>query len=86
VLVEVETISGEFMNGAEYFNKSRPNPQFVGDMYNSFLRRGGELSGVQFWINDLNSGARTRNNVRQNFIVSGEFQARVNAVVTQGCM
>ena len=82
----VESISSDFMNGAEYFNKGRTNAQFVGDLYNSFLRRGGDLGGVQFWINDLDSTARTRENVRQNFVGSPEFQGRVTAIVNQGCM
>jgi hypothetical protein len=69
----------------EYAGRNRTNAQYVGDLYNAFLRRGGELSGVQFWINDLATGARTRENMRQNFVASAEFQARVAAVVNQGC-
>ena len=51
--------------------------------YNAFLRRGGDLSGVQFWIGAL--GTLTRDQVRQQFIASTEFQARVANVVNQGC-
>jgi hypothetical protein len=40
---------------------------------------------VQFWINDLDSGARTRENVRQSLLASPEFQGRVTNVVNQGC-
>ncbi|MBZ0249528.1 MAG: DUF4214 domain-containing protein, partial [Burkholderiales bacterium] len=39
-----------------------------------------------FWINELSSGARTRENVRQAFVASPEFQARVAAVIAQGCL
>jgi hypothetical protein len=83
---EVESISSQFANGGEYLGKNRTNNQYVGDLYNSFLRRGGDLVGVQFWINQLGSGALTRNQVRQNFVASGEFQGRVGAVVAQGCL
>jgi hypothetical protein len=58
----------------------------VGDLYNAFLRRGGDLAGVQYWIQQLASGARTRENVRQAFISTPEFSARVQAVISQGCL
>jgi hypothetical protein len=81
----VEAISSGFAGSGEYVGRNRTNAQYVGDLYNAFLRRGGDLGGVQFWINDLNTSARTRQNVRQNFIASTEFQARVAGIVNQGC-
>ena len=86
VYTEVESISSSFMNGAEYNARNRPSPQFVGDLYNAYLRRGGDLDGVLFWINQLNTGALTRNQVRQQFQASPEFSARVNAVASAGCV
>jgi hypothetical protein len=53
----------------------------VGDLYNAFLRRGGDLAGVQYWIDQINTGALTRENVRQAFVGSPEFNARVVAIV-----
>ena len=86
VYTTVESISSGFANGGEYFGRGRTNPQYIGDLYNSFLRRGGDLGGVQFWINQLNTSAMTRDFVRQQFIASGEFNGRVNAIINQGCM
>jgi hypothetical protein len=80
-----EAISSGFVGSGEYAGRNRTNAQFVGDLYNAFLRRGGDLGGVQFWINDLDSGARTRENVRQSLLASPEFQGRVTNVVNQGC-
>jgi 2-methylaconitate cis-trans-isomerase PrpF len=57
----------------------------VGDLYNAFLRRGGDSGGVQFWIDQLDSGAQTRDQVRSAFLGSPEFSNRVNNVVQQGC-
>jgi hypothetical protein len=85
VYAQVESISGAFANSTEYTGKNRANAQYVGDLYNSFLRRGGDLQGVQFWIGQLNGGA-TRDSVRQSFIGTPEFQGRVNNVVNQGCL
>jgi hypothetical protein len=86
VYAQADSISGSFMNGGEYFARNRTNAQFVGDLYNAFLRRGGDLGGVQFWIDQLDTTARTRDQVRQQFIASAEFNARVNAIIAQGCL
>ncbi len=85
VYAEVESISSAFINSTEYFGRNRNAPDFVGDMYNSFLRRGGDLAGVQYWIGQLTSGARTRDDVRRAFISSPEFEARVARIVAESC-
>ena len=85
VYAQANSISSQFFNGAEYANRHRTNAQFVGDLYNAFLRRGGDSGGVQFWINQLDSGAQTRDQVRGAFLGSPEFSNRVNTVVQEGC-
>ena len=84
VYAEVETISSAFVGSAEYSGRQRSNPGYVGDLYNAFLRRGGDLAGVRFWIDQLNAG-RAREELRRDFIGSPEFSARVRAIVDQGC-
>jgi len=86
VNAQVESISSQYALSQEYANRARSNAQYVGDLYNAFLRRGGDLAGVLFWINELSTGARTRENVRQAFVASPEFQARVAAIINQGCL
>ncbi len=86
VYTQVEAISSAYANSPEYGARARSNSQYVGDLYNAFLRRGGDLSGVQFWIGQLDTGAKTREQVRQEFVASPEFSARVAAVVAQGCL
>ncbi|MBK8324463.1 MAG: DUF4214 domain-containing protein [Betaproteobacteria bacterium] len=81
----VESISSIFAGGAEYASRNRSNAQYVGDLYNAFLRRGGDLGGVQFWISQLEGGA-TRSAIRQQFIASPEFTNRVNAIIAEGCV
>ena len=83
---EVEAISKAFTDSGEYAARARSNVQYVGDLYNAFLRRGGDINGVQFWVDQVATSARTRDQVRIDFKNSAEFQARVNAVVQQGCM
>jgi hypothetical protein len=82
---EVEAISSAFALSTEYIARNRTNAQYVGDLYNAFLRRGGDLAGVQFWIGQLNTAAQTREQLRVQFKNSVEFQARVQAVIQQGC-
>jgi serine protease len=84
VFAKVEDISSSFANGGEYLARGRTNAQYVGDLYNSFLRRGGDLGGVQFWIGQL--ATQSRAYVRQQFIASSEFQGRVSNITAQGCL
>ncbi len=86
VYASVEAISSGFTNSAEYLGRRRSNAQYVADMYNAFMRRGGDLAGSSFWIGQLDSSARTREDVRRQFAASAEFGARVAGVVAQGCM
>jgi hypothetical protein len=85
VIAAVESISSQFGNSGEYLGRARTNAQYVGDLYNAFLRRGGDNGGVQFWISQIATGARTRENVRQQFLASAEFQGRVAGIIAQGC-
>jgi hypothetical protein len=81
----VNGMSFQFIFGAEYTNRARTNVQYVTDLYNAFLRRGGDTAGVNFWVNQLNTGAEDRNSLRADFIASPEFGARVNQVINAGC-
>ena len=85
VNAQSESVSSSFVHGAEYGARARSNAQFVGDLYNAFLRRGGELDGVRYWIDELGSGRRSREEVRRAFASSAEFQGRVQAIVDAGC-
>jgi hypothetical protein len=86
VTAEVNNIAGQFFNSAEYLGRSRSDREFVGDVYNSYLRRGpgGDSAGFGFWVGQLSS--QTRDQVRAAFVPSAEFQSRVSAVVAAGCL
>jgi hypothetical protein len=85
VYTEVDAISAAFIFNPEYGNRNRNNTQFVTDMYYSFLRRGGDAGGVNFWINQLNTNQMNINTVRTNFLGTAEFGGRVQAVINAGC-
>jgi hypothetical protein len=86
VTTEVETVSSLFFSSPEYAARGRNNSQFVQDLYYTFMRRYASVSEVSYWVNELNSGARTREELRQYFIQSPEFQGRVAAMINEGCL
>ena len=86
VNAEGESISRQFATSTEYFNRNRDNRNYVADLYYAFLRRGGELTGFDFWVSQLNTGVQTRDQVRRSFLQSPEFQGRVQQIINQGCL
>lgn len=85
VVAEVDSISRQFLASTEYFNRQRSNRDYVADLYYAFLRRGGDLNGFNYWVTQLNTGARNRDQVRRDFIQSPEFQSRVQQIIRAGC-
>jgi len=85
VYATADSISRSFATGAEYLQRNRTNAEYMTDMYDTFLRRVADLAGFQYWVGQLATGARTREEVRQYFVASPEFAGRVAAIVAQGC-
>jgi hypothetical protein len=83
---EAESISGYFFSSPEYGGRGHNHMQYVQDLYYTFMRRYATASEVNYWVNELNSGAKTREQLRQFFIQSTEFQGRVTAIINQGCL
>jgi hypothetical protein len=86
VTAEVESISSYFFSSPEYAARGRSNGQFIQDLYYAFMRRYASVSEVSYWVDELNTGARTREQLRQYFIQSLEFQGRVAAMINEGCL
>ena len=63
----------------------RGNRDFMGDVYNAYMRRGpgGDTGGFNFWVGQL--ATRSRDQVRAEFIPSAEFQGRVSSIIAAGC-
>lgn len=86
VRVEVESISSQFLASTEYTSRQRSDRDFVADLYYVFLRRGGDVTGFNYWVDLLSNGTFTRDQVRQEFVKATEFQSRVNQIIGQGCL
>lgn len=85
VNTEVNNISSQFLSSSEYLNRNRPNRDYVADLYYAFLRRGGDSQGFNYWVNQLDGGLQTREQLRLHFLYSAEFQSRVAQILNQGC-
>lgn len=86
VAAEVNNIAGQFFNSSEYLARGRSNRDFVGDVYNAYLRRGpgGDAAGFNYWVGQVPTLGR--DGVRAQFVPSAEFQSRVTSVVNAGCV
>jgi len=56
------------------------------DLYLATMRRYATLYELWSWANALNNGQYTRDQVRSIFLDSLEFQLRINAIVSEGCL
>jgi hypothetical protein len=85
VLAQVEGISKAFLASPEYLARNRSDAQYVADLYNAFMRRGADIDGFNYYVGQLASGLATREALRQTFVASPEFSARVAQVIAAGC-
>jgi hypothetical protein len=85
VLAQVEGISKAFLASPEYLARNRSDAQYVADLYNAFMRRGADIDGFNYYVGQLASGLATREALRQTFVASPEFSARVAQVMAAGC-
>jgi hypothetical protein len=70
-------VAASFVNSAEgqALYASLTNRQFVEKLYQNVLGRAGDTADVDYWTNQITSGARTRPNVLLNFSTSAELKA-----------
>jgi hypothetical protein len=85
VMQQVDAVSSLFVSSPEYTARNRTNAQYVGDLYNTFMRRGADLTGVLYWVGKLDGGL-SRDGLRQEFAKSPEFQFRVGRVASESCL
>lgn len=83
---EVDNISRQFLASAEYASRKRGNSDYISDLYYTFLRRGADLNGFIYWLNQLDKGFLNRDQVRSSFLYSPEFQTRIQQIIDQGCL
>ena len=62
------------LNSAEFVGRNTSNQEFVTVLYNAFLSRNPDPSGLANWVNALNNGA-SRNDIINAFAQAPEFAA-----------
>lgn len=62
-----------FFNSQEFLNKRLNNEEYVKVLYRTFLDREYDEAGLRYWLNNLNSGSMTRDQVLRGFSNSAEF-------------
>jgi Domain of unknown function (DUF4214) len=58
-----------------------PTTEFVKQQYRDFLNREAEPGGLQFWVNQIDTGAMTKSQVISAFLHSQEFEGRIAPIV-----
>ena len=76
----LDTASNGFFHSPEFLNKNTSNSEFIKICYRTFLDREAEGSGLQYYLNRLNSG-ESRDTLLSNFANSPEF---INLLASYG--
>lgn len=63
-----------FFHSQEFLNKNLSNAEYIKVLYRTFLGREYDIQGYYDWLNKLDSGAMTRDQVLQGFSNSQEFR------------
>ncbi len=71
--VTARVMVNTFLNGAEYSNLNRNNAEYVTDLYHAIFNREPDAGGFNGWLNDLDTGIKTREEVLNGFTGSPEF-------------
>ena len=77
-------IASGFIYTSEYTNRNRDDLGYIEDIYDAFMRRGGDSGGVNHFLTGLSDGTYTRDELLQIFVNSPEFQGRVQDVIDAG--
>lgn len=82
--ITLQAIANGFTQSTEFttlYPATLTNAQYVGALYWNILQRQGEDTGINGWVNALNSGALTRAQVLLGFSEAAEFKANIESNV-----
>jgi hypothetical protein len=85
VYTAATSIATAFFGSAEYNNAAPSANKYISDLFNAFMRRSADLEGYNFWVSQVATGAQSKDAVRQQFVDSPEFAARVQAIAGTAC-
>ena len=71
LLAATRTVARGLFESAEYAERNRTNTEYVTDLYNAYLQRAPDTSGLSFWVSDAQNNGRAH--TLTSFEVSTEF-------------
>jgi Ca2+-binding RTX toxin-like protein len=80
-------VAAGFVNSQEFrtvYGQAPSNADIVAKFYQNVLNRAGEPGGISFWVGELNSGARSVQDVLTGFSESGENKQLVGVRIANG--
>jgi hypothetical protein len=84
---ELNSISLAFIYSTEFQGLNLSNQAYVHALYKGIFRRDADPGGCAYWVNELDSGRRTREDVRANFVFSAEFyNSTVAPIMSELCI
>lgn len=72
----IDLLTGAITENGGVFSKTRENEEFVKNMYKTYLGRNADLNGLQAWVEKLNSGEMTQDQVKNAFKDSDEYKKK----------
>lgn len=87
-----EAMSQQFLGSAEFAARYQAEgpatrtAMIVASFYDTFMRRGADAQGFNFWVQQLAAGTMSVDDVRRAFIASPEFQSRIDTICAAGCV
>jgi len=78
LLTTARSIARGLFESSEYISRGRTDAQYVTDLYNSYLQRGPDTPGLNFWVN--NTQANGRGATLNAFEVCAEFATLASTV------
>jgi RHS repeat-associated protein len=58
LLTTARSIARGLFQSSEYIARGRTDPQYVTDLYNAYLQRGPDTSGLNFWVSNTQANGR----------------------------
>jgi RHS repeat-associated protein len=80
LIAAAQSLGSTLFNSTEYAGLNTTNAQFVADLYTGYLQRTHDLSGYNFWLNELDNNGDTRAHQIQAFSLASEFTGNAAAL------
>ena len=71
--MSAEQVAEKFVTAPEFIQRNYSNTEFIKILYQTFMGRSYDQTGLEYWISQMNAG-RSRTDILHSFAISKEFQ------------